>query len=504
MKRTLTQTAVDGAGALIKGFTDGKTSAGGWQGGLQNLAALLSSTLMPALDAVGGFLTGTVAPALGATFGWLTDHQDVVVIVGGLIAAFLIPQLVAWGVQSTIAGVKSAGVWLAEQWNATTTAVKQGASIAAMVGKWVWYGAQAVIQGVKVAAVWTYQVVQSAVSGTAAFLVQIGRVVGGWVAQATAATINGAKAAAVWTTQLVASAVSGAASFLVQVARVVGGWVLMGLQSMIQAARMAAAWFIALGPVGWVIAAVIGLVALIIANWDRVVAWTRAAFEWVVGAVRGAFAWIVGAVQTFAGWIVTAWNGWVGLIRGAMDKLAGWVRGGIDAVIGFFRDLPGKIGSIFSSAGSWLADTGRNLINGLLNGARSVLSNIGKFFLDIVPGWIRGPFESALGIHSPSTVFAAYGGNIGQGLINGLAAMRPAVAAELAGLADAQAFGSLTANVGGLGYTAPTYGDAGTAGGAAGGHTYITTVSGVASPEQVAAQVVRAQRTNEFLAGASS
>jgi hypothetical protein len=29
----------------------------------------------------------------------------------------------------------------------------------------------------------------------------------------------------------------------------------------------------------------------------------------------------------------------------------------------------------------------------------------------------------------------------------------------------------------------------------------VTTVSGVASPEAVAAQVVRAQRTNEFLAG---
>ena len=55
----------------------------------------------------------------------------------------------------------------------------------------------------------------------------------------------------------------------------VARWVWMGAQSLLQAARMALAWVIAMGPVGWVIAAVVALAALIIANWDKIVAWTK-------------------------------------------------------------------------------------------------------------------------------------------------------------------------------------------------------------------------------------
>jgi len=47
-------------------------------------------------------------------------------------------------------------------------------------------------------------------------------------------------------------------------ARVVAGWVLMGVQATIQAARMAAAWIISMGPIALVIAAVVGLVALVV------------------------------------------------------------------------------------------------------------------------------------------------------------------------------------------------------------------------------------------------
>ena len=41
----------------------------------------------------------------------------------------------------------------------------------------------------------------------------------------------------------------------------VAAWVLLGAQSLLQAARVAAAWLIAMGPIGLVIAAVVGLMA---------------------------------------------------------------------------------------------------------------------------------------------------------------------------------------------------------------------------------------------------
>ncbi|SEC98945.1 hypothetical protein [Arthrobacter woluwensis] len=37
------------------------------------------------------------------------------------------------------------------------------------------------------------------------------------------------------------------------------------------------------------------------------------------------------------------------------------------------------------------------MIQGLLNGAGSLLSSIGSFFLNQLPGWIVGPFKAALG-----------------------------------------------------------------------------------------------------------
>ncbi len=41
-----------------------------------------------------------------------------------------------------------------------------------------------------------------------------------------------------------------------------------------------------------------------------------------------------------------------------------------------------------------------------------------------MPSWIVGPFKKALGINSPSTVFAGYGVNVVEGLANGITGSR--------------------------------------------------------------------------------
>lgn len=212
---------------------------------------------------------------------------------------------------------------------------------------------------------------------------------------ATQATISAARAVVAWVTAQLAS-IKSAAIQAVSVARVIAGWVLMGVQSMIQAARVAAAWVIAMGPVGWVIATVVGLVGLIVANWDTVVAATGVLRDKVVGFITGMR------------------DGAANIITDLFDR----VRGIKDTVLGFF-----------SNAGSWLWNAGRNIIQGLIDGAGSLLRNIGSFFLNMVPGWIRGPFEKALGISSPSKVFAGYGVDIMQGLQVGMDSFIPTVPA---------------------------------------------------------------------------
>jgi hypothetical protein len=115
----------------------------------------------------------------------------------------------------------------------------------------------------------------------------------------------------------------------------------------------------------------------------------------------------------------------------------------VSAAVGFVKELPGKVLGALGNLGSLLYDSGKNMIQGLLNGAGSLLRNIGRFFIDLLPGWIVDPFKWALGINSPSKVFAGFGQNIGQGLINGMASMQPAVAAQMAAMANTQALAGL-------------------------------------------------------------
>lgn len=89
-----------------------------------------------------------------------------------------------------------------------------------------------------------------------------------------------------------------------------------------------------------------------------------------------------------------------------------------------------------SDAGSWLYDTGANIIHGLMNGAGSVLSSLGDWFLNKLPSWIRDPFKAALGIQSPSTVFAGFGRNIVEGLANGITSSQKLVTTAMGNLSS--------------------------------------------------------------------
>jgi hypothetical protein len=102
-----------------------------------------------------------------------------------------------------------------------------------------------------------------------------------------------------------------------------------------------------------------------------------------------------------------------------------------DKVVGFFSGLKGRITKVFTGGLTWLYNMGRDIVQGLLNGAGALLSTIGDFFLSKVPGVLKGPLKKALGIHSPSTVFAGYGRNIMEGLMQGLESHQGSVSATM-------------------------------------------------------------------------
>ena len=84
-------------------------------------------------------------------------------------------------------------------------------------------------------------------------------------------------------------------------------------------------------------------------------------------------------------------------------------------IAAWFEGLPEAIWNAVQSGWSWFVDVGTSIIDGIVEGFKS----IGQAIKDFVSGFVDGVKE-ALGIHSPSTVFAEIGGYCIEGLFKGL------------------------------------------------------------------------------------
>ncbi|MGJ9381535.1 hypothetical protein [Salipaludibacillus sp. CF4.18] len=153
-----------------------------------------------------------------------------------------------------------------------------------------------------------------------------------WIKLGIQATISAAKQVAAWLVTQVAS-VKAKISMVVTAALMVAKWVWMGAQAMFQAGRMAAAWLIAMGPVGWVIAGIIGLVALIILNWDK----------------------IVSATQWLGDKLSEIWK-----------KTVKWITDKVDSLVDFFGGLKGKFSSAASGMFDGLKDAFKTAVNWII------------------------------------------------------------------------------------------------------------------------------------------
>jgi TP901 family phage tail tape measure protein len=331
---------------------------------IQGFGGELGGGTLTALQNAGSYLVTDLIPALGNFSTWLLDNWDQISNVATGIAVLMLPALIRWGVTALISGAQQVIAWTMAQGGAIKTGVVYLAQSFLIIGQWIAMGAAAIVSGAETAAIWALYRIE-AIKGALAYGVQAARVAAAWAIMSGAAVLSGAKTAAVWTGTVVAQAASGAGSFLLQAGRVVGGWVLMGVQSLLQAGRMALAWLIAMGPVGWVIAAVIGLVAIVIANWDTIASFTRDLWEKHVKPVFDALANFITKD------VPDAFGRGVGFIKTAWEKLQEIAKVPVKFVI----------------------DT---IINdGLING----LNNIGGFFnlpkiprLALPPGFMTGGY----------------------------------------------------------------------------------------------------------------
>lgn len=185
------------------------------------------------------------------------------------------------------------------------------------------------------------------------------------------------------------------------------------------------------GYISWLLGMMLGFVGWWNGMWAGFFGWTSGLWSGFVAGISGLWSgfvgWIMGMISGFVGFWMGAWGNVGAFVSGIWSGFVSGAMGMGSNLIGFLGSIPGTILGIFAGAGSWLWDIGQNLVQGLLNGVRSLAGNIGNFFLNLLPGWIVGPFKAALGIASPSKLFAGYGENIGEGVLVGVDRMQSSI-----------------------------------------------------------------------------
>ncbi len=191
-----------------------------------------------------------------------------------------------------------------------------------------------------------------------------------------------------------------------------------------------------------VVVTVFGVIAEVIKAAMQIV---QGIIQVVTGIIRGDWAQVWQGIQNIFGGI---WNTIVAVVRGAIQIVSSVITAGLDIArsvvgsvlggigsffadtwrnitsgvsgfisgfLGFFNDLPGKIMGALSGASTWLLDVGRNIVQGLINGARGMIDNAVSAIKDVGGAMLDG-VKGFLGIKSPSRRFRfEVGQQVGEG-----------------------------------------------------------------------------------------
>ncbi|MEH6900287.1 hypothetical protein V7X04_00180 [Bacillus safensis] len=282
--------------------------------------------------------------------------------------------------QATVNGARMAVAWTAMKISSLITSLKNGII---QMGLWIknmtLMAAQSVAQATRMAVAWTAAKISSFI-----LMLQNGiRQMILWVTQmalmATQSIANATRMAAAWTATKMSSFILMLQNGIKQMALFIARMAVMAAQAMANAVRMAAAWVVAMGPIGWITTAVIGIVALIIANWDKVKAFTIKAWGAISNFLKGLWEGIKKVASSvwsgIKGFITGVWNG--------IKKAATTIWNGIKA---YFTTVFKIYKTIFTTVWNTIKKVVTTVWNGLKNTASKVWNGIKSFFSSVLSG----------------------------------------------------------------------------------------------------------------------
>ena len=139
--------------------------------------------------------------------------------------------------------------------------------------------------------------------------------------------------------------------------------------------------------------------------------------QWFGGAVKDAYTFVTETIPSKASELWESIKS--GFLTFFTETLPRFFTETIPSVVSdvadFFKELPTKIKERFNAVKDGFINIGKSIIDGIKEGWDSVWDAIKEF----VGGFVQG-FKDALGIHSPSTVFAEIGEYLIDGLFGGI------------------------------------------------------------------------------------
>lgn len=168
--------------------------------------------------------------------------------------------------------------------------------------------------------------------------------------------------------------------------------------------------------VGWVSAFLSGAWSLISSVVTTVWSAIAGFFAAVWAGIQTVFSTVVGWITSFlsgawaviSGTISTVWGAITGTISGAWEAIKSGISNAVEAIKGKLTEwvntardkanefidkiqaIPGKVKGFFSDAANWLIQAGKDIINGLIDGIKSMGGMIGDAITSILPGIAQG------------------------------------------------------------------------------------------------------------------